>query len=144
MVLRRGSNSGVGTPGRHALVPGHFELAAMEDLGPETRAALDYAPLKILATSIVSQIVDINDKVYQENLKLAEQGLPQRPYLDPKHPDLDRRLARGIVSNQVELLHQDRSIDDALAGAIPLRARLPSPKSVREQRRAMRGARRWR
>jgi hypothetical protein len=143
MVLRRGSNIGIGTPGAQALVPGYMELASMEDLGPKTRAAIDHAPIKILATSIVSQIIDVNEKIYEQNITLAEEGKPQRPYLDPKSPDLDARLANGVLSHQVDLLHQDRSIEDAMAGVIPLRAR-PSPKSMREQRRSERAARRAR
>lgn len=142
MVLRRGSNSGIGTPGAHALVLGEEEVAAMEDLGPKTRHAIDNAPLKMLATSIVSQVIDINDKIYEENQQRAQQGLPQRRYLDPKDPQLDENLARGVISYNLDLLQRDRSIGDAMAGVIPLHGR-PSPKSIREQRKAMRGARRW-
>ncbi len=142
-MLKRGSNAGIGAPGNQARIPGFMELASMEDLGPKTRHAIDHAPIKIMATSIVSQIIDINDKIFEQNKKLAAEGRPQRPYLNPKDPELDARLANGVLSHQVDLLHQDRSIEDAMAGVVPLRPR-PSPKSIREQRRAMRGARRWR
>lgn len=142
-MLRRGSNSGIGTPGQHALVPGHLEMAALEDLGPRTRYALANAPLKVLAYSIVSQIIDFNDRVHAENERRAAAGLAPKPYLDPKSPDLDDRLARGVVSNQLDLLQQDRSIEDAIAGVTPLN-RQPSPKSAREQRKAERLARRAR
>lgn len=143
MVLKRGSNSGVGTPGRHESVLGVLEMAALEDLGPKTRYALANAPLKILATSIVSQIIDINNKIEAENAEREARELPLRPYVDPKDPALDARLAQGVVSNQFELLHRDRSIDEAMAGVVPLRAK-PNPKSAREQIKAARLARRAR
>lgn len=141
-MRKRGSNA-VRQPGRNEGVPVELELAALDDLGPRARSAVCNAPLGVLAFSIVSQIVDMNDKIEAENNERASKGLPLRQYLDPKHPDLDARLANGVISNQVELLRTERSNIDATAGVRPLRAR-PSAKSVREQRRSDRASRRVR
>lgn len=137
MVVRRlGSNSG-NAPGQHKLVLGIQEMAALEDLGPKTRHALTNAPLKIHAVSIVSQIIDVNDQIEAENHKRAAAGQPQRPYLDPKNPDLDARLANGVLQHNVELLSADRGIEEAIRGVRPLKARY-NPKTERDQRKLRR------
>lgn len=143
MVLRRRGSNAISQPGRNELIPVEHELAALDDLGPKTRYAIVNAPLSVLAVSIVSQIIDVNDKIEADNHKRAEQGLPLRSYLDPRHPDLDERLANGVVRTQFELLNTERQIEDAAAGCRPLVGRM-SPRTAREQNRAMRGARRWR
>jgi hypothetical protein len=141
MIRKRGSNA-ARQPGRNEGVPVEIEMAALDDLGPRARAAICNAPLGTLAVSIVSQVVDVNNKIEAENEQRAAAGLQLRPYLDPKEPRLDANLAAGITDYNFRLLCIDRPVEDARSGVIPLRPR-PSPHSVREQRKAMRGARRW-
>lgn len=142
-MQQRGSNaSRQSQPGVNAGVPAVLELAALDDLGPLTRAAICNAPLGVLAYSIVSQVVGVNDKIHAENIQRAALDMPLRPYLDPKDPRLDFNLAKGVKQHQFNLLAADRTPEDAQMGLVPLRGR-PSPKSMREQRKAMRGTRRW-
>ncbi len=140
-MRKRGSNA-ARQPGRNEGVPVEIEMAALDDLGPRARAAICNAPLGTLAVSIVSQVVDVNNKIEAENEQRAALGLPLRPYLDPREPGLDANLAAGIINYNFKLLCLDRPEEDARSGIIPLRPR-PSPKSMREQHKAMRGARRW-
>jgi hypothetical protein len=135
-MLKRGSNA-ARQPGPSMRVSGVEEMAAMMDLGPKTRFAISNAPLSVLATPIVMQIIARNDTIEEENKVRLELGMPMLRYLDPQHPQIDEALARGVLEHQLGLLMTERSIEDALAGVKPLRAR-PSPRSVREQRQARR------
>ena len=122
-------------------VPAHIEMAALEDLGPRARYALLNMPLPILAAPIISQIVEHNDKIEAENNKRFDLDLPQMPYLDPKHPAVDQKIAQSIVDMACGLLRLDSVPEiDVKASLRPLIGR-PSPKSLREQRRARRKVR---
>lgn len=143
MVLKRGSNTG-NHSGVTGNVPAVLDLAALDDLGPSTRSVITSAPIKMLAYPVMMQIMDRNDQIEKENEAIvAAGGTHLKPYLDPKDPRLDEVIANGLLRYQLDLLAAEREIEFATAGIIPLRAR-PSPKSMREQRRAMRGSRRWR
>jgi hypothetical protein len=115
-------------------VPADHEMAALDDLGPMTRKVLVDGPLSILAVSIVSQIIEFNDNLAEENTVREQQGLPLRPYLDPKSPELDRRLALGALQLNVKLMAADRHEEDAKMGLKPLVAR-PSARTARERRK---------
>lgn len=142
--MKKWESNAARQPGRTEIVPTELELAALDDLGPLTRSAIQNAPLGTLAYSIVSQVVDLNEKIEAENVERAARDVPLRPYLDPRDPNLDARLAQGVVGYNYQLLISDNVDPDAArSGVVPLRSQ-PSPRSVREQRRAMRGARRWR
>lgn len=133
----RGSNA-INQPGRNAAIPAVLEMAALDDLGPKTRWAIRNGPLEILAYSITSQIVELNDKIELENQERAAAGRPLRPYADPKDPALDARLAQGVLSQQYQLLVGDGiASQDALDGCRPLQSK-PSPKTMRERRRTER------
>lgn len=133
IIVKRGSN-GANVPGPRGMALASHEMAALDDLGPMTRKVLVEGPLSILATSIVSQIIEYNDKIEAENLDLANQGKPQKAYLDPKHPALDRKLAEGALALHVQMIATDRSIEDAKMGLKPLVPR-PSARSARERRK---------
>lgn len=137
MVIRRRGSNAITQPGRNELIPIEHELAALDDLGPKTRYAIVNAPLSVLAVSIVSQIIEVNDKIEVENQQRAAQGLPLRRYLDPRNPDLDARLANGVMTSQFDLLHTERQVEDAMAGVRPLVGRM-SPRTAREQRKVRR------
>jgi hypothetical protein len=136
----RTRNNGKAAPLGHSMaVPEPLELAALEDLGPLTRRAICESPLPTLAVSIVEQIIDINDKIEAENKLRQERGLPLRGYVDPKNPELDRRLAIGVVENVFKIIAGDeelgdRALDWAKMGVRPLIAR-PSSKTARERRK---------
>lgn len=131
--VKRGSN-GANIPGRKGPALGSHEMAALDDLGPMTRKVLVDGPLSILASSIVSQIIEYNDKIEAENLELQKQGKPLKSYLDPKHPALDRKLAEGALALHVQMIATDRSIEDAKIGLKPLVPKL-SARSARERRK---------
>lgn len=139
MVVRR-LNNGRGVPaGTLGGVPELLELAALEDLGPLTRRAICESPLPTLAYSIVSQVIEINDKIEAENMQRAERDLPQLKYVDPKEPELDRRLAIGVVENNFKMIAGDvelgdRAVEWAKMGARPL-VGIPSAKTARERRK---------
>ena len=133
IIVKRGSN-GANVPGQRGLALASHEMAALDDLGPMTRKALVEGPLSIPATSIVSQIIEYNDKIELANEELARQGLPLKRYIDPKHPEIDRRLAEGALQLHVQLIASDRSIEDAKMGLKPLVPR-PSARSARERRK---------
>lgn len=139
-MLHRGNNAKT-QPGQQGAIPVELELAALDDLGPKTRFAICNAPLGTLAYAVIDQVIKRNDKIEAENILRAEQGLTQRPYIDPKDPRLDEFMAKHILSTNFQLLLKERSIEDAQAGIIPMRGR-QSPKSLREQRRAERASRR--
>lgn len=142
--MRQNSNAlQANTPGRVERVPAQLEMAALEDLGPKTLRAIDHSPLPILAHSVVVQLIEANAKIEKINERLVAAGLPERPYLDAKHPALDEALAKGIMQDTLKLLASERSIDDALAGMKPLRGQM-SAKTTRENARYKRQARRWR
>jgi hypothetical protein len=132
------NSNAINQPGRSAGVPAVLEMAALDDLGPATRWAIRNSPLPILAYSITSQIVELNDKIEGENEVRAARGLPLRPYADPKDPRLDERLAQGVLQTQAKLLLDEGvQIQDVQAGMKPLVSR-PSPKTLRERRRTQR------
>lgn len=131
--VRRGSN-GANVPGRVEAVLAEHEMAALDDLGPMCRHVLVNGPLSVLAVSIVSQIVEYNDKLEAENAEREKQGLPPKRYLDPKAQELDRKLAQGALQLQVNLMASDRAIEDAKMGLKPLVAR-PSAITHRERRK---------
>jgi hypothetical protein len=139
--MARQNTNAVSQPGLQARIPAVLELAALDDLGPKARFALTHAPLATLAYAIVDQVLKRNELIEIENEQRAAEGLPLRPYIDPKDPRLDALFAQQIVADQVGLLARERSIEDARAGVIPMRGR-QSPKSLREQRRAERASRR--
>lgn len=136
----RARNNGKAAPVGNAMaVPEVLELAALEDLGPLTRRAICESPLPTLAVSIVEQVIAVNDKIEAENKLRAERGLPQRGYIDPKHPELDRRFAIGVVENNFKIIAGDqelgdRALDWAKMGCRPLIGR-PSAKTARERRK---------
>lgn len=121
-------------------VPAYVEMAALEDLGPCARHALLNLPLPILAAPVISKIVEHNDKIEKENERRQSEGwlLPQIPYLDPKHPAVDQKIAQSLIDMACGLLRLDNVAEiDVKASLRPLVGR-PSPKSLREQRRARR------
>ena len=136
--MRRGSNGANVPADRHARVSGVLEMAALDDLGPLTRRAICESPLPTLACTIVSQIIELNDKIEAENKLRAERDMPQRAYVDPKHPDLDRRLAAGVFQNNYMIILNDPELehaeDHARMGIKPLVPKL-SAKTARERRR---------
>lgn len=136
MVLKRGSN-GAAHPGQNGRIPTVLDLAALDDLGPQARAALVNAPLPILAYPVLKQVMDRNELIEQENIERAERGEKQKPYLDPNDARLDAFLADNILQYNVELLMKDRGREFATAGVVPLKARY-NPKTERDQRRLRR------
>lgn len=140
-IRRRRGDNGNGTPRTTftALALEHEEMAALDDLGPRTRRAICESPLNFLAVTIVSQIIEINDKIEAENEQRQKRGEPLRPYVDPKNPDLDQRLAIGVVesgftaiANDEEL--GDRALECARMGIKTLVAR-PTARTARERRK---------
>lgn len=140
MAVRRLNNGRAAPADRTIAVPEVLELAALEDLGPLTRRAICESALPTLAYSIVAQIIDVNEKIEAENVEREKRGEPLRGYIDPKHPELDRRFAVGVVENNFKLiagdvaLLGDRSVEWATMGIKPLVAR-PSAKTHRERRK---------
>lgn len=142
MSRHRTSNSTMG-PQFSGRVPGVLEMAALEDLGPRAVHALKNLPLPILATPIIQQIVEFNDKTEKENQRRLDEGLllPQLPYIDPKNPEVDQKIAQSLVDMTCGLLRLDKIEEvDVKASLRPLVGR-PSPRSLREQRRAQRKVR---
>jgi len=134
MLVRRGSN-GIAAPASHrGAVLTELELAALEDLGPLTRRAICYAALPTLAYSIVSQIIEFNDKIEAENLARAERGEQLKPYLDPKEPQLDLNLAKGIFQHNAQLILIDGTKDGAVDSMKILTPKL-SARTARERRK---------
>lgn len=139
-IKRRRGDNGNGSPRAFtALVLEHEEMAALDDLGPLTRRAICESPLNFLAVTIVSQIIKINDKIEIENMERAVDGRPLRAYIDPKHPDLDQRLAIGVVENGFTAIANDEELGDralewARMGVKTLVAR-PTAKTARERRK---------
>lgn len=124
-------------------IPVDIEMAALDDLGPRARGALLNLPLPILAAPIIAQIVEHNDKIEKENERRLTEGLllPQMPYIDPKHPMVDQKIAQSLVDMACGLLRLDHVAEiDVKASLRPL-VGIPSAKSIREQRRAMRSVR---
>lgn len=128
-------------PGLQGAVPVEFELAALDDLGPRTKFAIVNSPLNTLAYAVIDQVIRKNDEIEAENEHRAAQGLPLRPYVDPKDPRLDALFAQHVVNDQFKLLQQERGVVEARAGITPMNGR-QSAKSLREQRRAERASRR--
>lgn len=140
MSRHRTSNSTMG-PQFSGKVPGVLEMAALEDLGPRAVHALKNLPLPILASPIIQQIVDYNEKIEAENNRRFELDVPQLPYIDPKNPEVDQKIAQSLVDMTCGLLRLDKIEEvDVKASLRPLVGR-PSPRSLREQRRAQRKVR---
>ena len=110
LKIRRGINSG-----RNAAVyirtPITEEMDALDRLGPLVRAALNEAPLQISATKVLSDIEAVRHP-HDENLRL-----------DPKDPELDKRLAHGILMESAKTVAKDRAPEDAALSIKPLRPR---------------------
>lgn len=136
MVLKRGSNTG-SHPGTNGRVPAVYDFASLDDLGPETRAAIVNGPLAVLAYPVLKQILDYNEKAEQENEQRAAAGQPLKAYLDPKDPKLDAFLAKNVLRYNVDVMCKDRELEFALAGVVPLKPRY-NPKTERDQRRLRR------
>lgn len=130
--MRRGSN-GV-APGRIDAVPTELELAALDDLGPQCRRIIDEGPLPTLAYSIISQVIEYNEKVEAENEKRARMGLPLQPYLDPREPRFDAMLATGVLEYSLKLMLEDRTPEHAEMGLSPLKPKM-SARTARERRK---------
>lgn len=105
------------------------EMEALESLGRATRQAILDAPIKFSAATVMMEIAR------QERELSVKYG--REVTLDPTMPDLDRFLASEVMRKSILIVAQDRSREDAMSSIRPLRGK-PSPKSVREQRRAMR------
>jgi hypothetical protein len=105
------------------------EMEALESLGRATRQAILDAPIKFSAATVMMEIAR------QERELTIKYG--REVTLDPTMPDLDRFLASEVMRKSILIVAQDRSREDAMSSIRPLRGK-PSPKSVREQRRAMR------
>lgn len=130
-VIKRGDNAkGFAVP--HVAVNVDEEMAALEGLGRATRQAILDCPIKFSAATILMEVQR------QESVLTIKMGREIK--LDPKLPDLDRFLAREVMRKSIMIVAQDRSQEDALSSIKPLRGN-PSPRSVREQRRAMRRVR---
>lgn len=124
-------------------IPVAIEMAALDDLGPRARGAILNLPIPILAAPVIAQIVEHNDKIEIENKRRHAEGwlLPQMPYLDPKHPVIDQKIAQSLIDMACGLLRLDNVAEiDVKASLRPLVGR-PSAKSMREQRRAQRKVR---
>lgn len=128
MVIKRGDNA-KGFAVNIVAVSIGDEMAALENLGRATRQAILDCPIKYSAASVLKEV-----ERQEKELKIR---MGPHVQLDPKLPDLDRFLAREVMRQSIVIVAQDRSQQDALDSVRPLRGK-PSPKSIREQRRAMR------
>lgn len=129
------NNNGIGVPaGFRAAVPIDLEMAALEDLGPMARSAICASALPTLSYSIVSQVIAYNEKIEAENEQRVAHGLHPKPYLDPKQPELDLSLAKGIFQHTAQLILKDGTEEGARESLKVLEAR-PSARSARERRR---------
>lgn len=142
-IKRRRGNNSIGMKGlpadRKALVLEHEEMAALDDLGPLARRALQNGALNMLAVTAVSQIIELNDKIEARNHELAALGKPLLAYIDPKEPELDRKLAHAVIENNFSLIANDLELGDnalewAKMSVKPLIGR-PSAKTMRERRK---------
>ena len=138
------NNNGLAAGRDRGAVPVHEELAALQDLGPKCRYALTAGPMPILAAPIVMQLIEQNEKIEAENERRAAANMPLKRYLDPKDPQLDEALAKGILKCHLDTMLKDgiSDIERAMDGMKPLIGKR-SPKSAREQAKADRLARRY-
>jgi hypothetical protein len=114
MVVKRGDNTG-SFKVLQATTPVEEEMAALEKLGRNSRQSLYDAPMKISALSILNDIVSAG--------------------YDPKDPDIDRFVSRGIMVESMRVIMRDRSKEDAELGVRPLRRRAHGqPRSGRSYR----------
>jgi hypothetical protein len=109
------------------------ERAALDQLGPLTRHALCYAPIRYAALGILQQIKDLEAQI---RLQYPPE-LRDRVILNPCEPRLDRAIADGLKQDSLKVLKQDRSDRDAELGVTPIEAKI-TVKSIREQRRSAR------
>lgn len=138
------NNNGIAGGTGTGFAPIDEELAALQDLGPKCRHLLTHGPMPVLATPIVLQIIQQNDKIEAENERRAQANMPLRPYLDPKDPRLDDFLAQQLLKFHLDTMMKDgaATIDRAMDGLKPLVGKR-SPKSAREQAKSDRLARRY-
>lgn len=99
------------------------EFDAFDQLGPGLKQALRDGPIKCSSIAILQQIADKNREIELQNVDRERMGWPPRPLLDPKNPELDAFLVRGLVELNVKTISLDRHIDDALLSVKPLRAK---------------------
>lgn len=111
--------------------PRQDEMAALDSLGPLTRAMIHQSPIRFSAAAILQQF-----REFEEKQRARFPGLN----LDPKDPRLDRMIAEQLPMQALDAIRKDRSEEDAQVGIKPLRANI-SVKSIREQRRVMRRVR---
>jgi hypothetical protein len=117
------------------------EMAALERLGPLTRRAIYEAPVRYAALGIIGQI----EAEQERQRALYPEHVRGRIVIDPKRPDLDRSLARGIAIESRKTIMRDRSEADALLGVkpiVPRRGAAADLKVLRSERAAERRMRR--
>ena len=112
------------------------EMNALDQLGPLTRQAIYDSPIRYSAGAVLKQIRDYEE----QQRKLVPEMFRSRFCIDPRHQDIDRAVADGLVKNSVEIVLRDRSEVDAMLGVKPLRSNV-GVKSIREQRRSLRKVR---
>lgn len=111
----------------------HDEMAALDALGPLTRAAICNCPVQYSAAAVLKQIHD-----YEAELRLKyPEHVRHLLHIDPKDPKLDHNVARGVGLDALKVLKLDRDEIDAEAGIIPLVPKI-GVRSLREQRRSTR------
>lgn len=109
------------------------EMAALESLGPLTRAAIANSPIRYCAFGILRQIRSTEEQIRNRFPPAAW----HRIHLDPKEPNLDLSIAEGLKQDSLMTIRRDRSEEDALLGIKPMIPRY-SVRSLREQRRTAR------
>lgn len=72
-----------------------LEMAALDEFGPKSRAAIVNAPIQILAVAILETVLN------------------KIPNIDLKRSDVDASIAHGIQNNTYHLLLQDREPKDS-------------------------------
>lgn len=77
-------------------------------LGPLVRKALNEAPLQVSAAKILADVEAVRHP-QDENLRL-----------DPKDPELDKRLAHGILMESAKTVAKDRAAEDAMLSIKPI------------------------
>lgn len=78
-----------------AVCDSQTEMAALDQFGPKSRAAIVNAPIQILALSVLETVLN---KV---------------PDIDLMRPDVDASIAHGIQNNTYHLLLKDREPHDS-------------------------------
>jgi hypothetical protein len=117
--MKRGTNNGFRETVLTARVSGAEEYEAYDQLGPCTRQMLRDSPLPWLAFAIVKQLRDEEDRIRQSLPEWQRDSF----HIDLKDPQLDRNIARGIMTQSMQVMQRDRSEEDARLGMQPLRLR---------------------